>query len=512
MKIHLTVVCMVLFLAARAAAQGVIHGDVAFAGSVYTTNAYGQPAGLWAAVRQGGAWTNDGAYVWYRLAATNRQGRSEWVYSTNDVVLNVSTWRQSSSVSWTNALGGVSGFVLQRRETTNTVADPSSATSDALWTRWQSLSPRVGTAIDLSWTNWSTNAWSDLPSWSGARLYPWSRVESAESADYVTGPQSNMLGTALQPSWAATGTVAHAVTVTGPQSNALAAAIAVASTNLQSALDAEAAARASGDLVAMTNWQARVNALTNGAALGATALQPAATNGWTVGSHAGLLTPQATNTLAAAAAHAGTEHSVTEVGGFQAGQSARATYGGAVGSWAYTTEGGAAGIWAASVDGGAVGSGANATHGGAVGYGAFAADGGAVGAWTYSGDGGAVGVGAKTSDGFAGGKDAYATSDGDFYGDLIDAIQLGTGGNSTPRTLQIYTHRLLNADGTIPIERMSLHDGDGTAHPDIREAIDAIPLPPTNAVVGWLVWDEGSNVYWRVTATNLRFYVWGVAE
>jgi len=35
---------------------------------------------------------------------------------------------------------------------------------------------------------------------------------------------------------------------------------------LQSALDAEAAARASGDIVAMTNWQARVNALTNGAA------------------------------------------------------------------------------------------------------------------------------------------------------------------------------------------------------------------------------------------------------
>ena len=56
------------------------------------------------------------------------------------------------------------------------------------------------------------------------------------------------------------------------------------------------------------------------------------------------------------------------------------------------------------------------------------------------------------------------------------------------------------------------HNADGTAHPDIRQAIDAIPIPPTNAIAGWLVWDSGSNVYWRVTATNLRFYVWGVAE
>ena len=43
---------------------------------------------------------------------------------------------------------------------------------------------------------------------------------------------------------------------------------------LQAALDAEAAARASGDVVAMTNWQSIVYSLTNGAALGETALQP----------------------------------------------------------------------------------------------------------------------------------------------------------------------------------------------------------------------------------------------
>ena len=51
---------------------------------------------------------------------------------------------------------------------------------------------------------------------------------------------------------------------------------------LQSALDAESLARAAGDLVAMTNWQAVVYSLTNGAALGETAWQnPASAADWT---------------------------------------------------------------------------------------------------------------------------------------------------------------------------------------------------------------------------------------
>ena len=121
---------------------------------------------------------------------------------------------------------------------------------------------------------------------------------------------------------------------------------------LQSALDAEAQARAAGDAVAMTNWQAVVYSLTNGAALGETALQPAATNGWEVGSHAGLLAPPATNTLAAAAEHAATEHSVTEDGGFQAGTGAAAIYGGAVGAGANAAYGGAVGAGASASLGG----------------------------------------------------------------------------------------------------------------------------------------------------------------
>ena len=67
------------------------------------------------------------------------------------------------------------------------------------------------------------------------------------------------------------------------------------------------------------------------------------------------------------------------------------------------------------------------------------------------------------------------------------------------------------ADGQ-SLDALIGHTNSPTAHPDIRAAIDAIPLPPTNAVAGWLVWDTGSNCYWQVTATNLRFYVWGVAE
>ena len=152
----------------------------------------------------------------------------------------------------------------------------------------------------------------------------------------------------------------------------------------------------------ITNWHAAFWSVTNGAVRGLTALQP-----------------PSTNTLAAAAAHASTAHEVTDSGGFQAGTGATAQgYGAAVGECAATF------------------------HGGAVGYSAWA-----------SGFGGAVGAYALTSDGFAGGLNAWATDDGTITGTPIDAIQLGTGGNSETNTLQVYNNRLLNADGTIPVER-----------------------------------------------------------
>lgn len=43
-----------------------------------------------------------------------------------------------------------------------------------------------------------------------------------------------------------------------------------------------------------------------------------------------------------------------------------------------------------------------------------------------------------------------------------------------------------------------------------RLAIAAIPLPPTNAVSGWMLYDAGSNVWLQVSVSNLSFTVWEV--
>jgi hypothetical protein len=329
-----------------------------------------------------------------------------------------------------------------------------------------------------------------------------------------------------------------------------------------------------------------VSSYTNGAALGATALQP-----------------PATNTLAAAAAHAATAHEVTGNGGFQGGIDASANLGGAVGANAQTTDGGAVGSGAQTTDGGAVGYGAhaeyggavgygaNTTSGGAVGYGAYTANGGAVGAYAsaeYGGavgsgantmnggavgssatttDGGAVGSGAytteggavgasaysmyggavgasatttdggavgayasaeyggavgsgasataggavgqnaRTSDGFAGGKEAFATTDGTYDGEGIDAIQLGTGGNTEPFSLQIYSHKLMHADGTIPVERLTLHDTNGLAHGGVyllRTYTNAVPVAGNTLLTldGTNLTVTGATFAYRAFPTN----------
>jgi len=129
--------------------------------------------------------------------------------------------------------------------------------------------------------------------------------------------------------------------------------------------------------------------------------------------------------LVSTVAHAASAHSITANGGFQAGTGASAILGGAVGKAA------------------------SARWGGAVGSNASARDGGAVGYSTSVNEGGAVGRSAKTSDGFAGGKYAYATDDGTESGTGIDAIQLGTGGNTVPGTLQVYTHLIVDANGNV---------------------------------------------------------------
>lgn len=101
----------------------------------------------------------------------------------------------------------------------------------------------------------------------------------------------------------------------------------------------------------------------------------------------------------------------TNFGGFSAGENSSAT-----------TGGGAVGSDASTLSGGAVGSGANSTTGGAVGSGAY------------------------TTTGFAGGYMAKAPAKG--------ALQLGTGTNNSPDTLQFRQYQLLDSEGVIPSDRL----------------------------------------------------------
>lgn len=117
--------------------------------------------------------------------------------------------------------------------------------------------------------------------------------------------------------------------------------------------------------------------------------------------------------------------------GFSAGNGATATYGGAIGNSATATIGGA------------VGASATATYGGAVGASATAGYGGAIGAYATATIGGAIGAYATAEDGFSGGWKAQVGKDSD--GAYIDAIQLGTGTNNTPKTLQVYDHKVYDS-------------------------------------------------------------------
>lgn len=116
-------------------------------------------------------------------------------------------------------------------------------------------------------------------------------------------------------------------------------------------------------------------------------------------------------------------------GGFAAGTDAAADTGGAVGRKAWTGDGGAAGYLAYAANGG-----------------------GSVGKNANSDAGGAVGANAKAGAGFAGGSGAKAVNSSN---NGIDAIQLGTGTNNTPKTLQVYGHQLLDASGKIPDARLN---------------------------------------------------------
>lgn len=157
------------------------------------------------------------------------------------------------------------------------------------------------------------------------------------------------------------------------------------------------------------------------------------------------------------------DHKVTGSGGFQGGTTASATSGGAIGTGAaesagggavgentIATTGGAVGYSAQSASGGAVGGSAFSGSGGAVGWNSTASDGGfAGGVNSTAGNGGAVGNNAVTDSGFAGGSNAWTTADGLSNGTPINAVQLGVGANTNPRSLKAYSHLLMDSNGIV---------------------------------------------------------------
>lgn len=88
--------------------------------------------------------------------------------------------------------------------------------------------------------------------------------------------------------------------------------------------------------------------------------------------------------------------------------------------------------------------------------------------WTgTTGDAGGAAVGrdALAANGFAGGMNAKtAVKESGPSGEIlspIDAVQLGTGTNPNPKTLQVYNYQLLDANGKIPAERLPAGTGGG---------------------------------------------------
>lgn len=130
--------------------------------------------------------------------------------------------------------------------------------------------------------------------------------------------------------------------------------------------------------------------------------------------------------------------------GFSAGEGATATFGGgAIGNGARATSGGAIGTGAKALTGGAIGDSATAGTGGAIGAFATAVNGGAIGTGAKATDGGAIGSRATAGNGFSGGYNAGVGKDIDE--NYIDTIQLGTGTNNTPKTLQVYDHKVYDS-------------------------------------------------------------------
>lgn len=149
-----------------------------------------------------------------------------------------------------------------------------------------------------------------------------------------------------------------------------------------------------------------------------------------------------------------------------------------------------AGMTSQAKGGGAVGSGSYANSGFAGGVTAYAGFGGAVGAYAQVTGGGAVGQNAVTSDGFAGGKNAIAGED---YSNGIDAIQLGTGTNSAPKTMQVYGYQLLDANGKIPDARLNDAPSDGNPYARKDSTWENILTNINNIIAPTWTFDESTQ-------------------
>ena len=96
------------------------------------------------------------------------------------------------------------------------------------------------------------------------------------------------------------------------------------------------------------------------------------------------------------------------------------------------------------------GSSASTQSGGAVGNYSISSLGGAVGSAAKTTMGGSIGANTMSGNGFSGGYGAKTIKDNT----VVDAVQLGTGTNPNPKTIQVYDKQLMDADGHIPNDRM----------------------------------------------------------
>lgn len=119
----------------------------------------------------------------------------------------------------------------------------------------------------------------------------------------------------------------------------------------------------------------------------------------------------------------------------------------------------------------ATGQNAQASSGAAAGQNAQASEGVAAGKNAYASHGASLGRDTKTLHGVAAGDGAQTVDDD---GNPITAIQLGGGTNTEPNTAKFFDYTVMNADGTIPRERipMSINRYDVSALPSKSQTYD----------------------------------------